>query len=336
MRKFIFIAVALTACVTLQAQTDALLMEEDFEYEAQRPLVSDPIDNMDNLDPVTGWSTAANSVASVNAFDIVEGSLSYPDYAGGVYGNALRYSGYAGQGVFKLFPDGICDDKDVYIAFLLKIEPTTDEITGGDYMMALKMEPAADSWNWGGRLYAKVDPAYPGEEVTFGIQKLSDCPIRWVNGQTGPFFPVNDTLLVVIKYHVGVIYGNNQDEEAGHFDDEMYLYVNPSREAEPSTAAITLIDSSAKDIYRWGTTRVFGSARGLYFRSADYGSIPAYVIDGIRVGRSWADVMGTVTANEEVSEDTKGQMYNAQKRIEDGEIIIYKNGRRFDVLGVER
>lgn len=335
MKKFILFTLALTAAVTLQAQTNALLLEEDFEYEKERPLIMDPIADSDNLDPETGWSTAANSNASIDAFDIVEGNLTYSGYAGGLYGNSLRYNGYAGQSVFKLFPDGICDDKDVYVAFLMKIEPTTDEITGGDFMMSLKMEPQADSWNWGGRLYAKVDPAYPGEEVTFGIQKLTDCPIRWVNGQNGPFFPVNQTLLVVIRYHVGVIYGNNKDEEAGHYDDEMYLYVNPSQEAEPAEPTIKLVDSSAKDIYRWGDTKVFGSARGLYLRSADYGSIPAYIIDGIRVGRTWNDIMDTSTDVEDL-QMTKDELLKSKKLIQDGQIFIYKNGRRFDVLGVER
>ena len=330
MRKIFFLTVCALACTMIQAQTTGLLLEEDFEYDAPRVLISDPIDGSDNLDPVTGWSTAANSSASINVFDIVEGSLTYPGYEGGQYGNSLAYNGEAGQSVFKLFPEGICDGKTVYVAFLLKIAPVTEEITGGDFMLSLKMEPQADSWNWGGRLYAKVDPAYAGEEITFGIQKLSDCSIQWVNGQTGPFFPVNQTLLVVMKYYVGAIYGNNKDEEAGHFDDEMYLFINPDPAAEPQKADITLIDANAKDIYRWGDTKVFGSARGLYLRSADQGSIPPYTIDGIRAGRTWEEVMGRAQGIDELNHSV-----TASKTIEHGQLVIYKNNKRYNALGAE-
>ena len=330
MKKLFFLTACAVVCTVLSAQTTDLLLEEDFEYEAPRVLISDPIDGSDNLDAVTGWSTAANSSASINTFDIVEGNLSYPGYVGGQYGNSLSYNGDAGQSVFKLFPEGICDNKAVYVAFLLNIKPTTEEITGDDFLMSLKMEPQADSWNWGGRLYAKVDPSYIGEEISFGIQKLSDCNIQWVNGQTGPFFPVGQTLLMVIKYHVGEIYGNNADEEIGHFDDKMYLYVNPDPSAEPASADITLIDANAKDIYRWGTTRVFGSARGLYLRSADQGSIPPYTMDGIRVGRTWEEVMGEAQGVDNFNCST-----TIYKSIENGQLIINKNNKRYSSLGAE-
>ena len=331
MKKLFFLAVALSAVTAMQAQTEGLLLEEDFEYEAPRPLVSDPVEGMDNLDPETGWSTAANSSAAISTFEIVEGNLTYPGYPGGQYGNSLRYNGTAGQSVFKLFPEGICDDKDVYVAFLMKIENTTEEITGGDFLFGLKMEPQADSWNWGGRIYAKVDPAYPGEEISFGVQKLADCNIRWVNGSTGPFFPSGQTLLVVMRYHVGKVYGNSAEEEAGHFDDEISFYVNPAIAAEPATPDIFLSDANAKDIYRWGTTRVFGSARGIYFRSADQGAIPAYIIDGIRVGRTWADIMGQTQGVEDIH-----YIESIHKTInEDGQIVIHKGARRFSVLGIE-
>ena len=135
---------------------------------------------------------------------------------------------------------------------------------------------------------------------------------------------------MVIKYHVGEIYGNNADEEIGHFDDKMYLYVNPDPSAEPASADITLIDANAKDIYRWGTTRVFGSARGLYLRSADQGSIPPYTMDGIRVGRTWEEVMGEAQGVDNLNCST-----TIYKSIENGQLIINKNNKRYSSLGAE-
>lgn len=333
MRKIFLFAVVLMTANALSAQEPSnLLLEECFEYDAPRPLISDPVPSSDNLDPITGWSTAANEAAVTNVFDIVEGNLTYVGYPGGEYGNSLHYSGNAGQGVFKNWDEGICKGKNVYLAFLLKVDACTTEITGSDYICAFKMEPAANSWNWGGRLYAKVDPTYAGEEISFGIQKLSDCTIQWVNGATGPFFAMNQTLLVVVKYYVGDIYGENADEETGHFDDEMYLYINPEIGPEPKTPTLSLIDANAKDIYRWGTTKIFGSARGLYFRSADTGAIPPYTIDGIRVGKSWDEVvLGGASALSYV----KGQSSKAAKLIDNANIVIEKNGLRYNVLGVQ-
>lgn len=333
MKKLFSIAAGLFAAVAMNAQVStSLLMEEDFEYEAPRALISDPIAGSDNLDAVTGWSTAANDAAAVGVFDVVSGNLSYPGYLGGQYGNSMHYSGEAGQGVFKIWDEGICKGKNIYVSFLLKIDPVTVSVTGGDYLFSFKMEPAANSWNWCGRLYAKVDPEYAGEEVSFGIQKLTDCPIKWVDGKTGPFFPVNQTLLVVIKYYVGDLNGDNAEQEAGHYDDEMYLYVNPPLAEEPTQADLTLIDPNAKDMYRWGTTKVFGSARGFYLRSADKGNIPPYTIDGIRVGHSWEEI---IPNDPQGIDNTKGENVNIQKTISNGQIVINKNGVRYNVLGAE-
>ena len=56
MRKLFFLTACAVVCTVLSAQTTDLLLEEDFEYEAPRVLISDPIDGSDNLDAVTGWS----------------------------------------------------------------------------------------------------------------------------------------------------------------------------------------------------------------------------------------------------------------------------------------
>lgn len=329
MKKICFFAAVLFAASALNAQEPSnLLLEECFEYDAPRPLISDPIASSDNLDPITGWSTAANEAAATNAYDIVEGNLTYPGYPGGDYGNSLHYTGDAGQGVFRIWEEGICKKKNIYAAFLLNVDNCTTEMTGSDYFFAFKMEPAANSWNWCGRIYMKVDPNYPGEEISFGIQKLSDCPIKWVDGATGPFFGTGKTMLVVVKYFVGDLYGESADEEAGHYDDEMYLYINPDVTAEPQTPTLSLIDPNAKDMYRWGTTKAFGSARGFYLRSAAAGTTPPYTIDGIRVGKSWEEVVSEVTALPQYKYGV-----NVSKTIKDGQLIIVKEGQTYNAQG---
>lgn len=273
----------------LQAQ---LLFEENFDYDAGRVLIADAVASSDNFDGVTGWATQSNLSAGTNCFDITDAPLLYSGYVTSGIGNALKYNGQAGQGVFKLFEKGIKNDSTVYISFLINF-PSDTEITGGDYFLGIKMEPAATSTNWGGRLYAAVNPEFDGEEVSLGINKMSGGTTTWVNPNSGPFFAADRTHLFVIKYHVGVLNGTSEAEEAGNYDDVMSLFVNPPLDGnEPASPTLLHIDATQKDLYRYSSSgKDFGSARGLYLRSSEQGNAPAYIIDGIRVGLKWEDVV---------------------------------------------
>lgn len=272
----------------LQAQ---ILLEENFDYDANRPLIQDAIANSDNFDGVTGWSTQSNSLSGTNCFTITSAPLTYNGYPGSAIGNALKYNGDAGQGVFKLFPKNIRNDTTVYISFLVNFPSAA--VSGGDYFVGIKMEPSATSTNWGGRLFASVDPTYTNEEVSLGINKMSGGTTTWVNATTGPFLPANTTHLIVIKYHVGVLNGTTAAEEAGKFDDEMSLYINPPLSGtEPTTPVLKHVNPAQNDLYRYTSSGiVFGGARGLYLRASAAGNAPAYTIDGIRVGLKWTDVV---------------------------------------------
>jgi hypothetical protein len=179
------------------------------------------------------------------------------------------------------------------------------------------MEPAATSTNWGGRLYASVNPTYPNEEVTLGINKMSGGTTTWVNASTGPFFPVNKTHLMVIKYKVGVLNGTSAATEAGKFDDVMELFVNPpTTGVEPTTSTLRHADAAQNDLYRYTSSGlVFGGARGLYLRTPAAGNAPAYTIDGIRVGLTWADVMPAPNALKNATADNFSFKVDVNKQI---------------------
>lgn len=283
-----FFICTLLSIGALQAQ---LLLEENFDYDANRPLIMDAIASSDNFDGVTGWSTQSNSTAGDNTFNMTSAPLTFEGYPGSGIGNALKYSGTSGQGVFKLFSKNVRNDSIVYISFLINFP--NEAVSGGDYFLGIKMEPSATSTNWGGRLFASVDPAYPGEEVTLGINKMSGGATTWVNSATGPFFAANTTYLMVIKYHVGILNGKSSAEEAGKYDDVMSLYVNPPLTGgEPQTPVLIHQDQNQNDLYRYTASGlIFGGARGLYLRSSAAGNAPAYTIDGIRVGEKWEDVV---------------------------------------------
>lgn len=297
----------------LQAQ---LLLEENFDYDANRPLIMDAIANSDNFDGVTGWSTQSNSLSGTNTFDIVDGPLSYNGYAGSGIGNALKYNGEGGQGVFKLLTQNVRNDSAVYISFLVNFPNVA--VSGGDYFLGIKMEPAATSTNWGGRVFASVDPTYPGEEVSLGINKMSGGTTTWVNPVTGPFLPANTTHLIVVKYHVGVLNGNSAAEEAGKFDDVMSIFINPSLSgSEPTTPDMIHQDPNQNDLYRYTASGlVFGGARGLYLRASAAGNAPAYTMDGIRVGLSWEEVIPAPSGLKNASAT------NFSYRLESGQIIV--------------
>ena len=325
-KKFTLLFVmALLSVGIMQAQ---LILEEYFDYDAERPLIFDAINNSDNFDGVTGWSTQSNSTSGTNTFNMTSAPLTYNGYLGSGIGNALKYSGTSGQGVFKLFSKNVRNDSTVYIAFLVNFP--NEPVSGGDYFVGIKMEPSASSTNWGGRIYAAVDPSYPGEEVSLAINKLSGGTTTWVNPVSGPFLPANTTHLIVIKYHVGVLNGSTAAEEVGNFDDVMSIYVNPELNGiEPTTPVIIHQDPNQNDIYRITSSgMVFGGARGLYLRSSAAGNTPAYTIDGFRVGTTWESVIPTPSGLKNASAN------NFSYRIENKEILVTAsdfNYNRFEV-----
>jgi hypothetical protein len=317
----LFFTLLFLNAATLQAQ---MLLEENFDYDANRPLIQDAIANSDNFDGVTGWSTQSNSLSGTNCFNITAAPLTYNGYPGSAIGNALKYNGEAGQGVFKLFPKNIRNDTTVYISFLVNFPSAA--VSGGDYFVGIKMEPSATSTNWGGRLFASVDPTYTNEEVSLGINKMSGGTTTWVNAATGPFLPANTTHLIVMKYHVGVLNGSTAAEEAGKFDDVMSLYINPSLSGgEPATPVLKHENPAQNDLYRYTSSGiVFGGARGLYLRASAAGNAPAYTIDGIRVGLTWADVVQAPSGLKTASAN------NFSYRIENKTIVVAASGFNYN------
>ncbi|MEA4937859.1 MAG: T9SS type A sorting domain-containing protein [Paludibacter sp.] len=316
MKRKIFTSFFLSALLSVGAIQAQLLLEENFDYDANRPLVLDAVASSDNYDGVTGWSTQSNTLSGTNCFNITDAPLTYNGYYSSGIGNAMKYTGDAGQGVFKLFPKNIRNDSTVYISFLVNFPNVA--VSGGDYFLGIKMEPSATSTNWGGRVFVAVDPTYTGEEVTVGINKMSGGTTTWVNAATGPFFPANTTLLFVVKYKVGVLNGNSATEEAGKFDDEMSLFVNPAlTSTEPTTPTLFHASPTQNDLYRYTSSGlIFGGARGIYLRSSATGNAPAYTIDGIRVGEKWTDVVLAPNGLKDATAD------NFSYRMENKNIVI--------------
>jgi len=299
----LFLMSVLFGTATLYAQ---VILEENFEYDANRPLIQDPLPSSvaapaATLDPVTGWSTVLSSNSSINTYNVTNAPLTYNGYALTGIGNALKYSGILGQSVFKPFSKSVKNDSTVYISFLINI-PSSVTITSADYFMAVRMDKTNNTANYGCKIWASVDPAFPGQEISLGINKLSSTAI-WDNTH---FFSANTTHLFVIKYYVGKLVGTTAAEEAGKYDDVMSVFVDPALNGvEPTTPTMSHSDATIKDMYRYDSTnKPFGTLAALWLRSkGSSGDIPAFTIDGIRVGLSWADVISLPNALKQTTAD---------------------------------
>ena len=335
MKKHLLFMVALAIAGTLNAND--LILEECFEYEPGTPLIEDTITQSDNFNPLTGWSSVANSGSGKTCFYIQEGALTYEGYAGSGIGNSLAFrpNKMAGQSVFKNFEQGIKNDSTIYIAFMIQFLKDTQDYESPDYFMGIKIEPAANSTNYTGRIYAAVQSqsesgeSYEGEEITMTILKASNGTA--VSDLTN-FLTFDRTYLMVFKYHVGVLNGKTADEEAGHYDDEMWLYVNPSLDKEPETANIYSWDPNGRDGYRIAQSgKEMGSLRGFYLRGGEPGKanrINPYLLSGVRIGFSWEDVIGAPQGIHDVNDEAP-----ATKVIRNGQLFIIRNGKEYSAQG---
>ena len=292
MKLKIFTLIALCALMNVGKTHAQLFWQENFNQPVGAlipgALVSSDNSLVNNPLNLSGWYTQSNTYANVDCFDVAANGLTYNGYISSGIGNAITFNPVSGQSIFKPWKKTIKNDSTVYVSFMLNIPPTL--ATGGDFFFGLKMDSTATSTNWGSCIYAAVDPAYPGQEITFSIKKSS-------SGTAVPattYFASSTTHLVVLKYFVGILNGLNATAETGNYDDQMSLFIDPpTMSTEPSTPTIYCADPTQKDLYRWGTTIAIGGAKSAYLRSSTTaaGSIPGYTIDGIRVGLTWADVM---------------------------------------------
>ncbi len=292
MKSKIFTLIVLCAFMTLGTLKAQLIWQEDFN-QAVGPLIPTPLVSSDNSpinNPLntSGWKTQSNSSAATDCFDVVSPGLTYNGYVSSGVGNALQFLAVSGQSIYKQWNKTIKNDTSVYVSFLINMPNVA--ATGGDFFFGLRMDSVAANTNWGSCISAAVDPTFPNAEITVSIKKTS-------TGTAVPsstYFAANTTLLMVLKYHVGILNGTSQALETGLYDDKMSLFINPPTDGiEPTTPTIYCADATQKDLYRWGSTIVIGGAKAVYLRSSTTtaGSVPAYTIDGIRVGYTWADVM---------------------------------------------
>jgi hypothetical protein len=205
-----------------------------------------------------GWT--AHSGGGTNPIAAVSPGLTMMGYPGSGVGNA---AGLTVQGEDVNRPFAIQSTGTVYAAFLVNLSEASTDVVGG-YFFHLGPDPVSTTFR--GRVFAKKDGS---NNIAFGLSKAgtTEATVAYT-----PFsYSLNTTYLIVVKYQI----------VDGPANDIVTMFVNsivPA--AEPGTPTLTAIDTSATDI----------SPGTVSLRQGSGATSPTLVVDGIRVGTSWASV----------------------------------------------
>lgn len=208
-----------------------------------------------------GWT--AHSGAGTNPITVQDPTINYTGYLSSGIGNQISMTntgedcnrGYASQ-----------TSGNVYVSFLVNV---TASNTTGDYFFHLsKLSGALTGTDYFAKVFIKKDPS--STNFAFGLSKAASTTTNY----TAFSYALNTTYLVVIKHTFNPALTN---------DDLEYLYINPTLNAVEPTPVLTTIDA-ATDPTALG---------GMALRQGTASNAATLLLDGIRVGNNWSDIVGT-------------------------------------------
>jgi hypothetical protein len=211
-----------------------------------------------------GWSP--HNAAGTNPPSTTSPGLTYAGHPGSGVGNAALIGNAGGEDVNRPFAQQSGDGTTIYYSFLVNVtEPAANKT--GDYFIHLgdRVDPTAFTF-FAARVFVRVVE----NAVNFGLSN-SGTP-TW--GTTN--FAKNTTYLVIVKYTIST---------AGN--DATSLWVIPSgipaNEAAAGAPEVTNTTTTGQDVI---------DAIGL--RQGSSTTQPQVVIDALRVGTEWADIVSGV------------------------------------------
>ncbi|MFA7361609.1 MAG: T9SS type A sorting domain-containing protein [Candidatus Kapaibacterium sp.] len=208
-----------------------------------------------------GWT--AHSGGTTLPITVTAPGLTYSGFAGSGIGNAVTISG-SGQDDNKSFTAQTTGS--VYMSFMVNI---TGASTTGDYFIHL----LTGTTSFYGRLYVKKDAS---NNLAFAINRGS---VTTATTYTDFSYAMNTTYLMVIKYTF----------VSGAANDIATLFINPVINGTEPSPTLTNTDVTSAD----ATTIDKAALR-------QGSNTPTAVIDGIRVGTAWNDVV-PVTSSPSIS-----------------------------------
>jgi hypothetical protein len=214
-----------------------------------------------NLVPNGGW--AVTGTATTTPIQIIASGLTYTGYIGSGIGGAVQF-GTSGEDDNHPLTDSV-NSGSVYCSALVNCSAAQT----GDYFIHFG---DGGSFNFVARTEIRVSAT---NGFDFGIIKNSTGGVlQWTNQPLA----FNQTYLIVLKYTY---------KTGSVTDDQADLFVNPNLGA--SEPAPTLSTAAGNDM---GAT---GSAiKTINFRQGGGTAAPTVQVDGIRIGRTWNDLGGSV------------------------------------------
>ncbi len=225
----------------------------------------------DNFDYIAGTALTANGwtqtgTTATNPILVSGSGLTFAGYLSSGIGNAADMM-TTGQDVNNPFTTQTTGA--VYAGFLVSV---TSAQIAGDYFIHFVESPVTGNV-FKARFYVKQDAS---NNLAFGISKSSTTSIAY----SGFTYALNTTYLIVIKY---------QFNAGTTTDDDVTAFINPLIGApEPSTPTLAYIDNTSADAQNIGL---------IGLRQGSSANASAQRIDGIRVGKSWADITASGVVN---------------------------------------
>lgn len=208
-----------------------------------------------------GWTHFSGSA---NPILVVSPGLTFTGYALSGIGNAAKVFNF-GNDNYKDFtaPETA---GSVYVAFMVKI----DSAKTGDYFLAFL--PSTSTTNFNCRVYAKDSVG----SILFGVSKNSASGGPIVYSTT--LFNYNTTYVVIAKYKF--VNGTTTDDEVS-----LFVFNSAIPGTEPGTPTVGPITGTATDAVDLGRVAL---------RQGTSSSSPIITVDGIRVGKTWANLVSGI------------------------------------------
>lgn len=273
MKKFFtFVILALVAVSVWGAGP---ILSESFNYE------------LGDLYGNGGWikySTNANG-----PIQVVNSPLTFTDYQDNAVGYAVKLAGTnnSDQDLWKRMNTNVDPIKtgSVYASFLMKME-SAGNYSGGIFFFTLASTGSTKDPGDGGspsnqgRIFAA--PSNNNGKFKLAITKNGGSIVTTSPETQTTELNLNETYLVILKYTWVV----------GTKNDNVQLWVNPTKAAEPSTATLTYTDANSAD-FSYGIIGVQLRQAGTSERDA-----PHVIIDQVRMATNWADLFVQATGGD--------------------------------------
>jgi Secretion system C-terminal sorting domain len=242
-----------------------------------------------------GWTSHSGTADPV----ATTAGLTYAGYTGSGIGNAANVIG-ASYDYNKGLIDSISTNGSViYTSLLLNFTQASTTATTGGYFFHLGNRASATNYTaFCARLWAKTDAS---GNLNIGMTNSSTASYLPTN------FSLNTTYLVIIKYTINT---------AGN--DQALMWIRsagvPASEVLAGTPDVSVTGEGGQDIID-----------AIAIRQAS--NIPDYMIDGIRVGKSWSESVLPVTLK-----SISASLINNQPQVN----WETSNETNFDYFGVEK